>query len=373
MKIVHLTSVHPRYDTRVFLKECRSLAAVDNDVTLIVADGKGSEMRDGVRILDVGKPSGRARRMVRTVRKMYKVAKRLDADIYHMHDPELLQIAGKLSHLKKGVRVVFDAHEDLPRQVLSKEWIPKPLRRITSLGVELVENQCVRKLSGVIAATPYIADRFRSINAEVVDINNYPISDELVPIDNGRFVSRKRICYIGGITEVRGLKPLICALPMVPDTTLVLCGSFQVKEFEAEMRSLPGWAQVDYRGQLDRSGVRKALEESSIGIVTLLPTPAYIDALPVKLFEYMSAGLPVIASNFPLWRRIIDDAGAGLCVDPESPKAIAQAIGNLLESPSEALRMGRAGRKAILEKYNWAREAAKLFSFYKRLHQLGDY
>lgn len=366
MKVAHLTSAHPRYDTRVFLKECRSLASAGHDVTLIVADGMGNEERDGVHIVDVGKSGGRASRMFGTVNRVLAAAIALGSDIYHLHDPELLRIAGRLQRSRGGAHVLFDAHEDLPRQILSKLWIPASMRHLTSWVAELTENCVARRLSGVIAATPHIANRFLRTNVRTTDINNYPMPDEFV-LGVAPRVRKRQICYVGGITKVRGIEALIRALPLVSGVTLILCGRFQEREFERAMRALPGWTQVDYRGQVGREGVREALAESVAGIVTLLPTPAYVDALPVKMFEYMSSELPVIASDFPLWRQIIDDAGAGLCVDPESPEAIAAAIRRLMNDQVLVERMGKAGRAAVLGQYNWPTEAAKLVAFYKAM------
>ncbi len=366
MKIACLTSVHARYDTRIFLKECRGLAAAGHCVTLVVADGNGDEDRDGVSIVDVGMAGSRARRMWNTVNRVCGEAIRLDADVYHLHDPELLRIAGRLGRLGGGKRVVFDAHEDVPRQILSKPWIPAPLCRPVSVVAEMVENRIARGLSGIIAATPHIRDRFLKLNRHTVDVNNYPMPGELITATGNR-ARKRQICYVGGITRVRGIEPLIRALPLVPDVTLVLCGAFSEPNVETSVRVLLGWAQVDYRGQVDRDCVRRVLGESSAGIVTLLPTPAYVHALPVKMFEYMSAELPVIASDFPLWRAIVDGAGAGLCVDPTSPEAIAGAIRHLLDDAALVDRMGKAGRAAVLEKYNWPMEAEKLLQFYREL------
>lgn len=367
MKIAHLTSVHARYDTRIFYKECRSLAAAGHDVTLIVADGNGNESRDGVRILDAGKASSRLGRMLSSVNAVCSLAISIGADVYHLHDPELLRAVSRIS--RREARIVFDAHEDLPRQILSKPWIPTPLRSFASWGAELVENRMVRRLDGIVAATPHIRERFRPFNPHVIDVNNYPLPDELTAASSAGNASicRSQICYVGGITHVRGIGPLVRALALMPDVTLALCGRFQEAGLEAEMRTLPGWRQVDFRGQVDRVGVRQVMAESMAGVVTLLPTPAYLEALPVKMFEYMSAELPVIASDFPLWRRIVEDAGAGVCIDPQSPEEIARAICGLRDDPSGAVRMGQAGRKAVLDRYNWSHEAAKLTGFYQGL------
>ena len=128
-----------------------------------------------------------------------------------------------------------------------------------------------------------------------------------------------------------------------------------------------GWQNVNEYGFLDRLGVRNILARSAAGVVTFYPLPNHVDAQPNKMFEYMSAGIPVIASHFPLWREIIEDNQCGLLVDPLNPEAIANAIDYLINNPQEARSMGQNGRRAVEEKYNWTIEQQKLLEFYQRI------
>ena len=144
-----------------------------------------------------------------------------------------------------------------------------------------------------------------------------------------------------------------------------LGGEFSEPDVEVHVRSQTGWQWVDELGWLDRVGVKTVLDRSVAGLVTLHPVINYIDALPVKMFEYMAAGVPVIASHFPLWREIIEGNDCGLCIDPLDPAAIAKAIDYLVTHPQEAERMGRNGQRAVAEKYNWTLEEAKLLEFYQ--------
>jgi glycosyltransferase involved in cell wall biosynthesis len=121
---------------------------------------------------------------------------------------------------------------------------------------------------------------------------------------------------------------------------------------------------VQAHGHLDRIGVQQVLRRAMAGLVTLHPVVNYLDALPVKMFEYMAAGLPVIASRFPLWQDIVEGNQCGVCVDPGNPAAIAAAIDHFCRHPHIARRMGENGRRAIHTRYNWGSEADKLAAFY---------
>lgn len=364
--VVHLTSVHPRLDPRIFVKECRSLAAAGFRVSLVVADGKGDDEKGGVQICDVGRVPGRTRRILVTSRRVLKRALELDARLYHLHDPELLTIAGAL--LRAGKTVVFDAHEDVPVQIRGKPHLHPWIRPLLSRAYEAYELNVSRRLDAVVTATPFIRDKFLEVNPNSVDVNNFPIPDELVSADNTRDSAGRQVCYVGAISVSRGIREIVRAMEFVEsDTRLVLCGTFEDERVQREVETFEGWHRVDARGWLDRSAIRDVLNSCVAGLVTLHPQQNYVDAHPVKMFEYMSAGLPVICSNFPLWRTIVEGNDCGVSVDPERPTEIAEAIDYLARNPARAAEMGENGRKAIERKYNWPAEERKLVELYKRL------
>lgn len=365
MKIVHLTSAHPRYDTRIFLKQCQSLSKANYSVSLIVADGKGDKKENNINIFDVGLPQKRLDRIFKTTRKVFQKAISLDADIYHLHDPELIPIGLKLK--KQGKIVIFDSHEDVPVQIRSKPYLISPLRYLIGHIFSLYEKYSCKKMNAVIAATPFIRDKFLTINPNTIDINNFPIFNEIQPVNSWKS-KQNIICYIGGIEAVRGIREIVIALETIKTKSkLQLAGSFSQRILKKEVKTYKGWEKIEELGYLNRDGVKKVLERSVAGLVTLHPIENYIDALPVKMFEYMSSGIPVIASNFPLWKEIIEKNNCGLCVDPLDPKAIAEAIDFLIDNPIKAQEMGSNGRKAILKEYNWGIEEQKLISLYSRL------
>lgn len=363
--VAHLTSAHPRYDPRIYLKQCMGLADHGYKVSLVVADGLGHENAGGVDIIDVGLLPGRINRIFRTTDRVFQAALGLNADIYHLHDPELIPAGLRLKW--HGKRVIFDSHEDVPVQLLSKPYLnPWVLHWLSRMYAGFEKFACAR-FDGIVAATPFIRDKFVHINPRTVDVCNYPVLGEFTPCDNWRR-KRDEVCYVGGLSAVRGARELVAALARVrADVRLNLVGAFSEHDLRAELEREPGWGRVNEWGILDRDGVRRTYENSLAGLVTLHPIPNYLEALPIKMFEYMSAGIPVIASDFPMWREIVVGNACGICVDPLDPQAIARAIDYLVTHPKEAEQMGSNGRRAVAEKYNWNVEESKLLWFYAGL------
>lgn len=368
-RIAHITTVHTRRDTRIFLKQCRTLAGQpDYDVYLVVADGKGDAELDGVHIVDCGKASGgKFGRIIMGAWRVFTTTKRICPNVVHFHDPELIPV-GFLLRLW-SIDIVYDVHEDFPRQIRSNNWINPLIRWPISLGLPLIEWIAARVFTSVVTVTPKIAQRF-SPNKTVI-ICNFPIQSEFPPVGATNEPSQnKDFAYVGIITPIRGAKEMVDAIGILNHShqaRLRLAGKFMPTSLEEDLRSLPAWQYTDFSGWADRYQIAQILSEVRAGLVVLHPTRNYPDAYPVKMFEYMSAGLPVIASNFPLWKSIVEDAGCGLLVDPRDSLSIASAMRWILENPDEAMAMGERGRKAIEVTYNWNPEAEKLITLYEKI------
>ncbi|MFC6619070.1 glycosyltransferase [Deinococcus radiophilus] len=177
------------------------------------------------------------------------------------------------------------------------------------------------------------------------------------------------------MTSVRGIFEITEAIGQLneqlgKDARLLLIGKFESSAFEEKCRESAGWSYVDYHPWVDRKKLAALLAGADAGVVTFLPVPNHTSSQPNKLFEYMSLGLPLIASNFDLWKELIEIKGSGVLVDPERPQEIAQAMAWMVDHPAEARAMGMKGRHAVETEFNWDAEFTKLLDMYRRLETL---
>lgn len=363
IKVCHFTSVHPSLDTRIFVKQCCSLAEAGFEVNLVVANAV-SEVRNSVNIIGVkSNASSRIVRFIKTGYIVYKAAKNVNADIYHFHDPELLFWAYLLK--RKGKTVVYDVHEDLPRQILTKHYIPLFLRKLVSFIAEKTENMFAASMSAIVTVTTHIQKRFLNVNKNSIILFNYPLLSEFSSeISNA--TDRKYVSYVGSLSVTRGILEMVRVVAG-GNFKITIAGDFADKNLFDKVRTRQGWNKINYLGQVSRAEVASLLSESIVGLVTLHPTANYTEALPVKLFEYMASGIPVICSDIKLWRELIEKADCGVCVDPFDVAAIRSAIEYYLNNPAIAYQKGINGRRAVEKYYNWGLEKDKLTSLYMNL------
>ena len=345
IKVVHLTSVHSPYDARIFRKECRSLARAGFAVTIVVPHTQ-SEVVDGVNIRAVPlfKNRGRVYRMTATAWSVFREALRANAQIYHFHDPELIP-AGLALRLY-GKRVVYDIHENVPEDVLLKQYLPLWSRKLISWLIRGMEDSASRQFSALVTVSPVIAERFIPGNARTVLVQNFPEPGELSEAAELPWERREpMVAFPGGILPERGIRQMVHAMACLPDSakaTLEIASAEFPKDLWKELTQHPGWNRVRFLGHLNRSQVVELLGRASAGLVLYLPEGQNHAAMPHKLFEYMAAGIPVIASDMRLWRRLLRGIDCAIFVDPRDPRSIAEAIQYVIDHPAESARMGRA-------------------------------
>jgi glycosyltransferase involved in cell wall biosynthesis len=367
-RIVHLTSVHSPNDVRIFHKECKSLSALGYDVTL-VAPGATSSTIDGVRLIGAPLPTNRRDRVFNTTRHLYRIGLGLQADLYHFHDPELMPI-GVLLKIR-GKKVIYDIHEEVANDILDKDWIAPMLRPVVSRSVGLFERICSSFYDGIVITRPSLYKSFD--RRKTVLVHNYPIIGELCPASDAPYSARGPIAaYVGGGTPERGIREMVIALGLLPesvDLTLHFAGTITPAAYLDELKTLAGWQRVRYLGWQNRTQVAQLLSSARLGIVTFLPIANHMNSEPTKLFEYMSAKLPVVASNIPHWESLVRQNGYGVLADPTQPSAIATAILEILRDPAEAEAMGQRGHRAVMSEYNWGAASANLAQLYQRILQ----
>lgn len=353
--------MHPAKDVRIFHKECISLVNSGYSVS-IIAKNNGSEIANNIEIIDFTHIKNRLRRVLLAPWIIFFKALKIKASIYHFHDPELIFVGFLLRILNR--KVVYDVHEDVPAQILTKPYLNTLLKKIISVTFKRFENLISRSFSGIITATPYIKNRFIKVNSNTIDIKNYPILEEIKLMD-WKNKKDNTICYLGGIFKERGIIENIKSLD--ESMNLIMAGKISSSHFKNELESFPEWKYVNYKGIVDRKGVEEILKVSKIGLVTLHSFPSYEVSLPIKLFEYMAAGIPIVASNFSMWQEIIESNHCGICVNPHNIEETRKAIRYLLDNETVAKEMGLNGRKLVENKYNWNSEEQSLLEFYSKL------
>lgn len=366
-KVMIMSSVHPWNDPRIFYRQARSLARRYR-VELHAPGPVGRMDEDGVTV--VGLPrAARVQRPLQWFRLLLR-ALRSGADFFHLHDPELLGV-GVLVRIITRRPVIYDAHEDFSLVLRHKAWLPAPLRGPVYRVGGWLEKALACRLHAVVAATPDIAENFNRHRFPAVTVCNFPPPQDFSQAGQTRHYRRDGIftaVYVGGLSAARGILDLLQVLDLLPGMRLVLAGVFFDRDTEraVKARALRN-EQLVFLGRLPPDQVPGLLRSADAGLVCLHPLPNHVRSMPLKLFEYMAAGLPVVASDFPLWEEIISGCSCGLTVTPGDPRSIAVALEKLARNPVLRRRLGENGARAWAEKYNWAHEEAKLLGMYARL------
>ena len=367
-QVCHITTVHGPYDDRIFFKQCRSLAAAGFD-TVLVAPIALTASEDGVRIIPVKVPSSRLLRATLGAWRAYRTAKAQQADIYQIHDPELLWVAWLLKGRKN--HVVYDMHESMRAHILTKTWLgPVWLRKIGSWCYAWLEDTVVRRVDAVLVvveqmrtdlqhAMPGQAHKVHVVrNLPVIQLIDRVLSPLPTPVEF-------TLIYVGGLSRVRGIKELISALPQVPAVRLKLLGPWSDEAFHVECRNTLGWERVDDLGQVRMDAVYDHIRAAHVGVCLLYPWHNYMLSLPIKAFEYMACRKPMLMSDFPFWHQTFGNSAR--FASAQDVDAIAAAITNLRDDPDGRERMGETARSEVLERYSWEAEQHVLIDLYRAL------
>lgn len=358
--IAHITTVHPLSDPRILRKECRALAQAGHEVYLVGPGRTEDEVmpvEDGVTIVKTGFVRGRLGRAIIGSLHVWTQLRRIRPKVVHGHDPELLPLLVAWRLANRGGVTIYDAHESLVGQIEGKPYIPRSFRPLVKAASWLLVKTVTQRLDGVVAATPHIQSGF-SVRRTCV-VQNFPWESSFP--ESGNELDRKNFCYVGGLSRVRGIDEMVWGLDRAgSESRLMLVGP--VDEYAKAVIGRSG-DKLDYLGVVDSGEIPEILERAIAGFVVLHPVENYLRSQPTKLFEYMAAGIPFIASDFPYWRDMVGNFDAGYFVDPGDIEQIASAVRAVLDYPEEARHMGARGRLAFEQHFSFASQAAALVDF----------
>ncbi len=362
-KVVHITSVHPRFDTRIFYKECLSLYNKGMDVSLIVADGKGDQKVNGVAVYDVGKPKGRFDRILRTSKKIVNKAISLNADVYHIHDPELLRIVKKLS---RNAKVVYDIHENIREQLKTKQYLPYLANKILPHIYGAYEISRLKYIDKLVLAEYSYQDIYKKLwESKVAVVLNMPDLEKLQQfrVEN-RSNNGNNIFYVGEISKGRGIDIILQAAKILK-TRGVSFSMDLVGPYDITLLEQPEYIEVkdcvNFYGRIPIYDAMEFSKNAKVGLSILKPIGNFVTSYSTKIFEYMSVGLPVITSNFKLYLDVVEYHKSGICIDPTSSTDLADALEFIMSNENS---FGINGMNATKEHFNWSKEEQSLLGVY---------
>ncbi len=377
-KICHITTAHNVWDTRIFRRECVSLAKAGYHVTLVAVHDK-EEIVDGVHVVPLPRPRSKIQRRLGLTKHAVDVARTLNSDLYHFHDPELIPSMRQLSR-KSSRPIVWDAHEVYTESIYNfNQFKLRPISYLASKYFDWLELAAsVKDFAGVVTVTDRMAERYTSRGIDTCVLGNFPDISAIPYPPKVKRAARFRVISTGVHYIERGVFELVDA-------------------FIAAHREVP--CEIAFWGTFDPPGLAHELQERlrAGGVPTqdiivngpfpwstlmgeLIPTgwvgavlfrstdPNLTSSHPNRFFECWANHVPVIVSAHSVVGKIAIEEGGGMAVEQTTPQAIGNAIIELARNPALVDSMGEAGRKAVEKKYNWNNAFQGLLSFYERIN-----
>lgn len=370
-KVLVLTTVHGRKDTRIFFKEILSLKKVCPDITFVVPDENPSLfIEDGIKIIPLPKAGTIKERLIDNQKRAWRIIKEVNPDIVHFHDPELIFL-GFLIKKRMKKKVVFDIHENVSASFKDNLWIPSFIKPIIPFVYRVLEKYLIKDFDALIIAEKSYR---KTYGKKPVEILNYPVLPEKL-VNKKNFAEPFNMVYVGGIWERRGafkmLELLRRLLEAGIDVNLLLAGPFVPASLENKIMKYIDWNNLKERvkiyGKVPLDQVYNILEQSHLGLSLMKDIGNYKESLSTKIFEYMALSIPYIVSDFPIYQEYTQKENTGITVDYENDDEIFEETRKLLSSPELMKNMGQSGLRAVKEKWNWHIEELKLLNLYKKL------
>tara|TARA_R110001592_G_scaffold119404_1_gene322423 strand:- start:19062 stop:20099 length:1038 start_codon:yes stop_codon:yes gene_type:complete len=341
------------------------------DLCILTNDGLPNEILDEIEIFSTEKIwNNRLKVLLFAYFQFINEAISIDADVYQLHSPELITLG--LALKRKGKLVVYDAHEDLPRHILEKDWLPKVVRRPISNFIEAFMHWSLSRYDGIVSPHHHVVDNLSHINNNTVLITNFAKVVPSIDVSRSSFLKRERIiCYSGTVYLHSNQFSVLDSIAAIANVRYQIAG-FMDESMLHKMSQHRAFGKVDYLGRIQWEELKDFYHKAIIGLVIIdykmnLGSKRGTFAVN-KLFEYMEAGLPVICSDYDLWREIIEKYECGICVEPGNISELKSAIDYLLNNKDRAYEMGQRGRKAVYEEYNWKTQEGPYVEMFKDLY-----
>lgn len=378
-RVCMITTGHSAFDDRLFYKESRSLLKNGYYVHIITAvDRDKKERASKYPNLEITYIKIKTR--LKVFNRLLKISKifikslHTKAEVYHCHEPDTFLIAILLKIFTRK-RIIYDVYEYYPDVIPLLKGLPKYFLIFMTY---IFEPLFCRFTDGIITADNEIAKRYKKFNKNVCTLYNFPCLDifkSQINKTTDKCIKHNIIIYVGGMSKERGILKLIKAVHKVsktnPSVKLLLVGWFKTEKFKEKclkyIKSNNLKKNIKFIGYISHTKIPDYIITADIGVVLLQPIKKFYKNIPTKQFEYMACGKPVIGSNLPPIAKYIKGSEYGILVDPTNIDEIANAIIYLLKHLDKAKKMGKNGRKAVEEKYNWTREEKKLLDFYKNI------
>lgn len=381
MKICMLSIAHGPYDDRIYYKETLSLSKKYSNIYIIAPcrdeDNDNVHEENEIRVLPLNTSGSKLRRFL-NIATAIRMIHKIKPDICHFHEYEFI-FGLPLLRLLSKCRIIYDVHEAYPEMVEQSRKVPASIRPYVAKFVDITERVLSRMTDYVITADNNIAERFNRLR-NVTVIFNYPRlnlfepdKDRLIKL-NKRYESRIPIIYQGSMSEERGLFKMIDAMYILmrekPEIILLLVGEMDealLKKTTEQIQFKNLQNHIDIVGWVSHKDVVNYICVSKIGLAPLLPTKKFMKNIPIKQFEYMACGIPVLGADLPPIASYINSSGCGRVFDSTSADALADGVIKILESESEWKRMSQAGKKAVRDVWNWDKMEEKLFMVYENI------
>lgn len=373
-KVCHVISGYFRNDARVFQRQCKSLQRNGYDISILTNDGEKDEILDNIPIYSCDSYfSSRLLTLAFAKYQFYSKALSLDAEVFQLHSPELISLG--LALQKKGKKIIYDAHEDLPRHILEKEWlewVPLFIRKLLSFFIEIYLNRALRKYDAVITPHHHVNDNFLKEDINSILVTNFPLVRNLDDLSFEDYCRRgNKICYTGTVYSYSHQEEILEAIAGIEDIEYKVAGYFDTRHYES-LDKFSGFKKMDFLGRIPWQDLVDFYKEMAIGIVVYDYKLNLGDRLGSfgsnKLFEYMEAGLPIICTDYILWKDVVERYECGLSVEPRNVDQLKNAIKYLLENKEVAYKFGKNGQQAIKEELNWSTEEKKYLRIYNEFN-----